>query len=166
MIKTDVFIADPYNENHIKLYKQFEKEKNLPNTASKYLEELSHKYTKEEYNNNLQKSNEIMTSLFVVKDNEISDFCLIKYEKDRKIANVTYPKLEKTKRKIVSASTEYIFNILSLEEMFVSVNNNDNSITTTLLENGFESLGNTNNMIQFIKEKPIESEIKRSRTWK
>lgn len=166
LLKTDVFIADPYNENHITLYKEFEQKNNLLNTTSKYLEDVKEKYTKKEYNNRLTTSNENTISLFLTKNNKISDFCLIKYEKDRKIANVTYPKIEKSKRKIIAASSVYIFNVLSLEEMFVSIDSSDDNLIANLIENGFEPLGKGTDTIEFIKEKPLENEIERTRKWK
>ena len=166
MIKTDIFVLDPYNEKHIELCKQFEKENNLSCSISKYFEQIKKKYNKDEYNEILKKSNEKTTSLFITDGDKITDICIIKSENDRKTAYVTYPKLNKTRRKIIPVSISYLFNNLGIVEIFTSINKNDKILIRELESNQFESLGYDEDLIQFIKENDLEKNIEGSKTWK
>ena len=49
MVKINSFILDPFNNNQIELLKEFEKENNIINKDSEYLEKLKKKIKKEEY---------------------------------------------------------------------------------------------------------------------
>jgi len=157
MLKPEFIIADPYNPNHIDLYKRFEQENNLPNNASSYLETTKNHYEQEIYKENIKNTNEISILGFLLSEEKIMDTCAIKIEKDRKIAHVTYSKQESKRRKIIPLSINYIFNVLEIEEVFVSVNKEDNILINDLEYNSFESLGiGIDNNLQFIKEKEYE----------
>lgn len=166
MLKTNVYIADPYNDNHINLYSDFEKEANIENGVTPYLLNIKKTYQKKQFHELEKNSNENLVSLFITNSNKMSDYCVIKYEKDRKIASVTYPEINRPKRKIIKASEAYVFDVLSLEEMFVSVSINDKLLIKDLEESEFESLGVDNGSIKFIKEKNLDNEIERQGLWK
>lgn len=157
MSKVEFLIADPYNQNHIDLYKKFEHDNNLLNNESIYLETIRNTYDKEIYNKEIKKNNEIAILGFTLSEDKIEDTCMIKIEKDRRIAYVTYPtKQDAKKRKIISLSTSYIFNTLQIEEVFVSAGKEDVTLINELEKNLFESLGEFENNIKFIKEKEYE----------
>jgi len=100
MLKPEFIIADPYNPNHIDLYKRFEQENNLPNNASSYLETTKDHYEQEIYKENIKNTNEISILGFLLSEEKIMDTCAIKIEKDRKIAHVTYSKQESNEEKL------------------------------------------------------------------
>ena len=157
MSKVEFFIADPYNLKHIDLYKKFENDNNLLNNESSYLETIRNTYDKELYNKQIKKSNEIVILGFTILENKIEDTCMIKIEKDRRIAYVTYSSQSNIKRrKIISLSISYIFNTLEIEEIFASAEKEDALLINELEKNSFESLGEFENNIKFVKEKSYE----------
>ena len=157
MSKVEFFIADPYNLKHIDLYKKFENDNNLLNNESSYLETIRNTYDKELYNKQIKKSNEIVILGFTTLENKIEDTCMIKIEKDRRIAYVTYSSQSNIKRrKIISLSISYIFNTLEIEEIFASAEKEDALLINELEKNSFESLGEFENNIKFVKEKSYE----------
>ena len=166
MQKTEIFIADPYNKNHIELYKEFEKENGLDEYASNYLTDISSKYNENDFHRLFKNKNENKTFLFLVSNNKISDTCLINYEKDRKTSTITFPTLEKQYRKIVDVSVAYSFKVLKSEEILSTVNENDKAIQKSLHNNGFESLGKEKDNIVFVKEKPIIKETEGTKIWR
>lgn len=166
MVKINSFILDPFNNNQIELLKEFEKENNIINKESEYLEQIQKEFTKEEYQKTLN-SNEKSILLCIKEKNKIIDYCNIKMEKDRKICFVTYPTLTKKKRKIFEYSTMFIFNELDINEMFVNVNENDKLLKDELVLNKFESLGEIkDNNIIFMKEKEFDNKMERDNIWK
>lgn len=156
MSKVEFLIADPYNQNHIDLYKKFEQDNNLSNNESIYLETIKNTYQQDLYKEELKKRNEISILGFALLEKKIIDTCTIKIEKDRKIAYVAYPKRKIKKRKIISLSTNYIFSVLGIEEIFASAGKDDAILINDLEENLFESLGEFDNNIKFVKEKEYE----------
>lgn len=165
-MKIDIFAANPYNDEDINLIKNFEKKNNVQGRFSKELEAIKKIYTKEQYNNKIQKENNIFLCLFIKNKSEINDLCIIKGEKDRKIVYITYPELNNKKRKIISSSTNYVFNVLGIEEVFVSAPKKS-SLIKELEYNSFESLGILQDeTIEFVKEKQIDNENERFRQWK
>lgn len=154
------FIADPYNETHINLFDEFEKKNQITTKTSTYLNEIKTKYTKEEYEIAKKSKNEIEQSLFLLENNtteepNIIDSCHIMGEKDRKICYIYFAPLQNNykSRRLVSLATDYIFNSLGMEEVFVSAQTEDKRLTTNLEQAGYSSLGEENNVCTYLKEK-------------
>lgn len=156
-----LFIADPYNEEHITMFSDFELRNSITTKTSSYLKSMKEKYTKEEYEEYIKENNIINQSLFLEDKSVITDCCYISGEKDRKACTLYFSLLkeEQKNRKLISIATDYVFNALGMEEVFIPSNINDSNLISNLENKGFESLGEENGVITFIKEKEEIKEI-------
>lgn len=149
------FIADPYNDEHIKAFNQFESSNGINTKTGAYLKQTRQSLSKEKYDSLQKKQNEIEQSLFLQDDLVIKDSCHIKGEKDIKICTLFFAPLNfKSKnRKLLSLATDYAFNVLGMEEVFVSTAYDDKNLQDILINKGFENLGETEGNITFLKER-------------
>lgn len=155
------FLADPYNETHVNLFDKFEQDHQIITKTSTYLCETTTKYSKEEYEQESKQQNEIAQSLFLLQSedtgetNKITDSCHIMGEKDRKICYIYFApiKVASKNRKLVSLATDYAFNGLGMEEIFVCANTDDKALISNLEQENFASLGAENDSITYLKER-------------
>ena len=150
-----LFLVDPYNVEHIRLIKKFEEENEMETSIIDSLFKDTSNETKEEYEKNNKESNEINISLFLEDSSTIKDMCIIQGVKDRKSCNITFSKL-KTKqksRKLITLSTDFALNTLGMQEAFISVSASDKNMLNYLSSKGFESLGEENGKVIYLKEK-------------
>lgn len=155
MNKEKFFIADPYNEDHIKLFADFERKNNLPPTTSEDLIRIRDEYSKEEYAKLSKESNDINQCLFIINDSGIKDSCYINGVKDIKTSTLLLATIKTTEknRKILSIATDYVFNTLDMENVFIKVPDNDKDMITNLERIGYETLGPEG---IYFKDKPEE----------
>lgn len=157
-----LFAGDPYNERHIELFEKFEEERQVKTKSLEYLKRIHTTIAKESYSDFKKNRNEIEDCLFLEKNGLITDCCYIEGEKDRKVCNLTFVKLSKTKkRKLLSLSVDYTFQTLGMEEVFVSISKEDSSLEKLLQEQGFESLGYESDTKIYLKEKEYYQESER-----
>ena len=158
-----LFLLDPYNDKHISMIKDFEQENDLSNKISENIGKIRSSISKENYEENKKKQNEISENLFLEKNMKISDCCYINGEKDIKTCRITfYPLKNKIlKRKLALYASNYALNSLGMEEVFLNIDPDDKSMINYLDSNGFENLGEENNKIIYLKEKDLEKEIQR-----
>ncbi len=155
------FIADPYNEEHIRLFTDFEKKNNIEPGLSLYLNDMRKKYTKEEYERFQKESNKVYKTLFIEENSSIKDYCSISGEKDRKTSILDLVKLKEPirNRTIISETLNYAFNVLGMEEVFVMSKEEDANLIHNLETKGFESLGEDDGVITYMKEKEEIKEV-------
>ena len=65
MKKEELFQVNPFNNNHIKMIQDFERENEIKTRTTDFLNKLTKEMTKEEYEKNKLNSNEIEESLFI-----------------------------------------------------------------------------------------------------
>lgn len=159
------FIADPYNEEHIKLFHEFEQKNKIKTKTSTYLKEVKRQYSKEEYLEKSKTENKIAQSLFLQLEENIIDSCHIQGEKDTKSARIFFaPILDASKnRPIVSLVSDYAFNVLGMEDIFVFVSIEDKLLKSALEKKDFESLGAEGKMLIYSKSKEEIKEERRRR---
>lgn len=157
------FIAEPYNKEHIRLFDEFEKEHDIKTKTSSYLKETTEKHSKEEYDHIVKKGNEICQSLFLQDNGKIKDSCHIQGEKDIKTCTVFFAPLKTTSknRRLLGLTMDYAFNVLGMEEIFVSMSEEDKNLKENLEAKGFDNLGETNGSITYIKGKEEINEMRR-----
>lgn len=157
------FIAEPHNKEHIQLFDNFEKSNNIETSTSTHLKEVAEKYTPEEYQHIVKAGNEINQILFLQAGSEIKDSCHIQGEKDIKTCTIFFApiKLPTKNRRLLNLITDYTFNILGMEEIFVSVSEDDKSLRENLENKGFENLGEHAGNLTYIKEKEEIKEMRR-----
>ena len=84
----------------------------------------------------------------------ITDICSAHFEKDIKMCRLQFNKNSSPKnRELVSLAKNYAFDTLGMEEVIISIETDDISLSKQLLDNGFESLGEENNLLHFIIDK-------------
>lgn len=158
-----LFIADPFNDEHIEKFNIFEDKNSIETKTSTYLKDIKRKYTKDDYEEKMKTNNIINKVLFLENEEGIKDCCFITVEKDRKIATLYFPKLKENikNRTILSMAVNYSFNALNIEEIFTTVSTDNTSFIVTLQKNGFESLGAENDTEIFVNQKEQEKQIGR-----
>ena len=157
-----LFLLDPYNDKHVNMIKEFEKENNMYK-ISEVIGKLHSSISKDEFIQKQKNSNEINENLFIEKSSKIIDCCLIQGEKDIKTCRISlYPLKNKiSKRKIVSYVSNYAINTLGMEEVFINVSSDDKSMINYLDSLGYENLGEENNKVLYLKEKEEKKEEQR-----
>ena len=101
-------------------------------------------------------SNEFDKYIYTEKDNQIDSVFLIQCLRDIKTCNVIWLNADLSKKSIIKDATNYALEILGMEEAFINVANNNPNLIKYLEKNGFESLGEEDGNIIFLKEKTEE----------
>ena len=152
-----LFLIDPYNEEHLRLIDEFEKENNTKTNIKEILLEDIKDKTKEEYEEYKKENNEISLSLFIEESSKIKDICYLHGVKDRKSCTITFPPINaKFKRRLIYISTDFALNSIGMEDAFVSLPNKLN-----LESLGYESLGLEQGKYIYLKEKSEEKDNQR-----
>lgn len=157
MKKEELFQVNPFNNNHIKMIQDFERENEIKTRTTDFLNKLTKEMTKEEYEKNKLNSNEIEESLFIKEAKKIKDSCHIYGEKDIKSCNISFAPI-KTKlqnRRLLSLAVDYAMNILGMVDIFIKANFDDKNMIANLEAKGFESLGEENGQLIYLKEKEL-----------
>lgn len=155
------FIADPYNDEHIRLITDFEETNGITTVTSTLLRNIRQTRTEEKYKEEARESNEIHQSLFLQTENTITDTCHVQAEKDMKSCRIFFAPIESGRdRKLVTLATDYAFDVLGMEDIFVTVSAGpkDQLLSTNLEQKGFENLGEDSGTITYLKEKEFISE--------
>ena len=84
MQKKTLLVANPYNEEELNLIKAFESDNDLGNSLSLRLQQISGRYSKEEYAQMIRESNELEQYLFLDEEGKIVECCSITAYRDIK----------------------------------------------------------------------------------
>ena len=151
-------VVSPYNNEHMELLDNFERDNNLTTDATTALLTTRGQFTEEEYQEHLSKDNEISLTLYTGQKS-ITDACIIHVSKDIKTCNIYYaPLSQKKKRPIIDLAADYALNVLGMEEVFVSIKTTEKSLIDSL-EQSFENLGEENGYVTYLKEKESQAAI-------
>lgn len=153
------FIADPYNNKDIELFKKFEElhnNKNMPITT--YFSGIQKAYTdKEKYYEIEKKNNELNLIAYTLTDDKqsIKDYCYIKGEKDRKVCELFFAHLneERKVRPIMDKVSNFVLNNIGMELITVSVPPDEKILDNQLKNHGYENIGEVKGKQTYIKEK-------------
>lgn len=156
------FIADPYNDEHIRLIRKFEESKGITTVTSTLLKNIRQTRTEQRYKEEVKESNEIHQSLFLQSEDNITDTCHVQAEKDMKSCRIFFApiKTERKNRRLVTLATDYAFDVLGMKDVFVTVtlDEHDKNLIENLEEKGFENLGEDEGCITYLKEKEMINE--------
>jgi hypothetical protein len=155
------FIADPYNDEHIRLIAAFEEANGITTVTSTLLRNIRQTRTEEKYKEEVKDSNEIHQSLFLQDEEVITDSCHIQAEKDMKSCRIFFAPISTGRnRKLISLATDYAFDVLGMEDVFVTISSSatDHELVENLELNGFENLGENDGNIMYLKEKEFMNE--------
>lgn len=101
-------------------------------------------------------SNEFDKYIYTEKDNQIDSIFLIQCLRDIKTCNVIWLNADLSRKSIIKDATNYALEILGMEEAFINIANNNPNLIKYLEKNEFESLGEEDGNIIFLKEKTEE----------
>lgn len=159
------FIADPYNDEHIRMIAAFEEANEITTVTSTLLRNIRQTRTEEKYREEVKESNEIHQSLFLQNDEEITDTCHVQAEKDMKSCRIFFAPISLKNRRLIALATEYAFNVLGMEDVFVTVDGTtDHQLMENLELNGFENLGENDGDIMYLKENQYTQEQEKKNT--
>lgn len=152
MQKKALLVANPYDNEQLTMIAAFESENDLGNSLALPLQEISSRYTKEEYDQIIRSSNEVEQYLLLYEDEKIVDYCSLNAYKDIKSCYLTLPSSPKVSRskKMLSLATEYAFG-LGMLEVFITTSTYDHALREALEHDGYENLGIENGMASFVK---------------
>ena len=137
MSRNKLDLLDTSNDKHRKMIKEYEQRKGI-------------KLDLDIINNS--NSNELNAYIYSSDEEKIKDICLIQCQKDIKTATII--NIDKdTSKTILPVTSNYLINTLGMESVFIRVDMDDKQIMKYLEEKGFESLGDENGDIIYLREK-------------
>ena len=101
-------------------------------------------------------SNEFDKYIYTEKDNQIDSSFLIQCLRDIKTCNVIWLNADLSRKSLIKEATNCALDILGMEEAFINVADNNPNLIKYLEKNEFESLGEEDGNIIFLKEKTEE----------
>lgn len=104
-------------------------------------------------------SNDIYELLYVTSDDKIKYLSILKAQKDIKKCEVLYPKIDSSiqGRDFIINTTDYILESLDMEEVYIKVKENDQSMINNMTKIGYEDLGKEEKYIIYLREKINEN---------
>ena len=107
-----LYIASPYLDDEFDLFNKQETENNIKQKISSYLKSIKETMSKEEYEKQQQKQNNIIQGIYIKDGNYIKDCCFLEGQKDIKKCTISFAPLKKNlkKRALLSAATDYALN--------------------------------------------------------
>ena len=145
----NIIELDPYNDMQLEKIKSFEETKGM-DKLSKEISRIRNSSSKEEYYDS--DKNEFEKIIFTEKDNKITDCCYIYGEKDIKQCRIT-PISSDRGRELTIEATNYALDNLGMEEVFIPVDKDDNSMIAYLELREYENIGEVEGNILLLKEK-------------
>ena len=152
--KEKLFLVDPYNDLQIQTIITFEDENKIEKKISAELKKIQNNFSKKQYINQKESSNELAINLFLEKKGKIKDICSIQGEKDIKKCKITFVPIQSpTRKKMIKLATEYALEMLKMKLVFLDINPEDKLVISYLKSDGYENLGEAKGKIIFLKEK-------------
>lgn len=156
------FFLDPYNEDIVKEIALLGKAYNSNDSNVIDFLNKAKALSREEYLKRKKESNEIEEVLYTIEDSRIKDYCHIYGEKDRKICTITFPISGIKRKNAVSKFVNCAQHDLGIKEVFIKVNASDRNLIKNLDDLGYESLGEDNGTIVYLKEEELEKKTQRA----
>lgn len=156
------FFLDPYNEDIVKEIALLGKAYNSDDSNVIDFLNKAKALSREEYLKRKKESNEIEEVLYTIEDSRIKDYCHIYGEKDRKICTITFPISGIKRKNAVSKFVNCAQHDLGIKEVFIKVNASDRNLIKNLDDLGYESLGEDNGTIVYLKEEELEKITQRA----
>lgn len=155
MATKSLLIANPFDNNHIGLINSYEKVHNLNKVITERLCTIRDSSQPQEYESSLRKANEFEQFAFIKEDGTITSGCELHGYKDIKSCYLTLlpATSQKAKKALIKAVTQYSFQGLGMEEIFISINSDDNSTSLAIIESGYEDLGEESGITSYIADK-------------
>ena len=146
------FVVNPYNKEDIAQIISFEEENNGV-FLSKSINEMKASLSEEEYKRLRKTSNTIILDFCLKEGNKIKDLCHIIGERDRKVCTIYPAPIKGKRKKLIEEATNYTFNTLGMEQVFITTKSEDLNMIKALEELEYISLGDESGNIIYLKDK-------------
>ena len=155
-MKENILIANPYNEEHIRLFQQYEQRNNLSPTTSSYLIKIKNTMSEQEYKQLEQERPEVAKTIFMVQNGKILTTIHLIGEKDRKSCRATTDNMStaKVEEKMLEELENYVFTTLGMEELIILQEISKEKSTNSFIKSNYEDLGMEEGMHVYMKTKP------------
>ncbi len=153
-----LYLVNPFDGEQVRRIQEFEEEQGIHTDTMSFLERIQSSCTEEEYQWRKKNKNEIEEDLIIEKDSKVIDSCHIYGEKDMKRCRISFAPIKRKSRKLIALATEYSTSTLGMEEVFIKVSPEDESLLSLLGKENFENLGEESGSILFLKEKEADTE--------
>lgn len=155
MARQSLLIANPYDNNHIGLINSYEKEHNLNKAITERLCAIRNSNQQQEYESSIRKNTEFEQFVFIKEGETITSGCELHGYRDIKSCYLTLlpANSQKSRKALIQAITQYSFQGLGMEEIFISINSDDNSTALAIIESGYEDLGEESGITSYMADK-------------
>ena len=152
-----LFLVNPFDVKHLSMIDDFETENEINTKTSEFLTRLTKTMSKEEYEEFKKTANELEESLFIEENNKVKDSCHIHGEKDIKSCNISFATIKTKLRnsRLLTLATDNALENIGMMEVFRNTTHDDKNMIANLEARGFESLGEENGQLIYLKEKEI-----------
>ena len=157
-MKEKIEVANPYNEEHINMFKEYEQKYQLSNSTSDDLLQIRNMLSESEYKKLEQQRPEVVKTLFTSINGRIISVAHLTGEKDLRRCRITIDSTPNTKAKerLLTEAENYAFINLRMAEVAV-LQETGNSISPNYFkQHGFDDLGTISGMRVYTKSKEVE----------
>ena len=148
-----VLVINPYNSDQVELLNEFE----TSNNTVKSYKDSNYKttMTKKEYIELQRKSNEVNHEIAIESEGKIKEVCYISGVKDIKHCTLSFKTSNNSpvSKKIIKLGTDYAFNTIGMETVFINVDNNNQKLMRQLEDLNFINLGEEEDKTTYLIEK-------------
>ena len=158
-MKEKIEVANPYNEEHITMFKEYENKNQLPNTTSNYLLKTKSMLSEADYRQLERTTPEIARTLFLSQNGNIITVAHLLGEKDRKICRMTIDNTAsmRLQEKLLMEAENYAFTSLGMEDVVLLQEEGNHIPSSYLKEQGFDDLGMECGMQVYTKSREIKT---------
>lgn len=157
-MREQVVVASPYNNEHIKLIKEYETRNGLKNSTSEYLQKTRNMMSEIDYKQLEQERPEILKTLLFLNGEKVMTIAHLMGEKDRKVCQMTMDNTSSPKwqEKLLEEAENYAFTTLGMEEIVFLQEEGTHIPTTYFSNHEFDDLGLENGMQVYMKSRSVE----------
>ena len=127
-----LYLVNPFDGEQLRKLQEFEEEHGIHTDTMSFIERVRAFFTEEEYQWRKKNKNEIEEDLMIEKDSKVIDSCHIYGEKDMKRCRISFAPIKRKSRKLISLATDYSTSTLGMEEVFIKVSPEDDSLISLL----------------------------------
>lgn len=156
------FFLDPYNDDIVKEIALLGRAYNSDNSNIIDYLNKARSLSRKDYLNMKKESNEIEEVIYLTEDSRIKDYCYVYGEKDRKMCTITFPISGIKRKTAISKFVNSAQHDLGIKEVFIKTTTSDKNLIKNLDDLGYESLGEDNGTIIYLKDEELEKTIQRA----
>lgn len=157
-MKEKIEVANPYNEEHINMFKEYEQNYRPSNSTYGNLLQTRNMLSESEYKKLEQERPEIVKTLFTSINGRITSVAHLTGEKDLRRCRIIIDSAtnKKAQERLLTEAENYAFTNLKMAEVAV-LQGSENSISPShFKQHGFDDLGTVSGMQVYTKSKEAE----------